>query len=148
MTLKSEGLSLQGHILQLIKDKYDVTVPPTDVQACHRLGSDKNVILRIWNRGEGSSWADLCTAIKSGMKPDFNVFANFQLTDRRNKLSFHLRKLKKEKKISKVYTNDNGQLFFKIRDSDNKIKVTYSSRKFGEIPKTMNVDEINHLYIK
>ena len=76
-----------------LKDKYDVTVPPTDVQACQRLELDKNVILRIWNRGEGSSWADLCTAIKSGMKPEIYVFAYFQLTDRRNNLSFHLRML-------------------------------------------------------
>jgi hypothetical protein len=143
--LKNDGLTLHGHILDLIKDKFQVVIPKSDVQACHRLKGDNRVILRIWNRAPGSAWAKICNAIFSGVGATINLYANFQLTDRRNELSFHLRKLKKVKKIAKMYTTENGQLAFKMQENGEKIKVTYASSRSGAPPKTLSIQEIDQI---
>jgi hypothetical protein len=143
--LKRDGSTLHGHILDLMKDKFQVVIPKGDVQACHRLKGDNRVILRIWNRAPGSAWSKICNAIFSGVGASTNLYANFQLTDRRNEISFHLRKLKKLGKISKMYTTENGQLAFKIHEKGEKIKVTYAASKSGAPPKTFSVQEINQI---
>ena len=79
-----------------------------------------------------------------------NVYANFQLTKgrRRRDLVYQLRKLKEAKKISKFYTNENGQVCYRISDSSNKVKVTYFSPKKDSNPITLSVDELLHSFKK
>lgn len=141
--LKSEGTSLHGHVLDLVKQKFGVTIPRGDVQACHRLKNENNVILRIWNRSPDAAWWKLVTAIRTGVNPKTNLFANFQLTDRRNQLCFHLRKLKREKKIAKIATTENGQISFRVKENSDKIKVTYFSAKQGDHPRTLSILDID-----
>lgn len=143
--LRQETLSLQSHVLDLLKEKYDVTIPRGDVQACHRLKGESSVILRIWNRAHGAAWWKLCEAMKTGMNPGINLYANFQLTERRSGLCFHLRKLKKAKKISKFYTNENGQLTFRVKEKGQKYKVTYFTDSKGGSPRTLSVQDIDKL---
>ena len=146
--LKRSGKSICDHTLDLIREKYNVLIPIADVQACHRLKNNNSIILRIWNRAPGSAWWSFIDAIKSGMNRSYNLFANFQLTSRRNELSYHLRKMRKEKKISKIYTNENGQLCFKVHDQGEKIKVTYFSKNSSDCPCTWSTTDIDKFVSK
>ena len=76
------------------------------------------------------------------------VYANFKLTKPRSDLVYQLRKLKEAKKISKFYTNENGQVCYRISDSSNKVKVTYFSPKKDSNPITLSVDELLHSFKK
>ena len=57
-------------------------------------------------------------------------------------------KLKEAKKFSKFYTNENGQVCYRISDSSNKVKVTYFSPKKDSNPNTLSVDELLHSFKK
>ena len=63
--LSQEGLSLTNHMIQLVKNKYDVVLPPSDIQACHRL-PNKSVVLRLWNRKEDSAWSKIVGVYQEG----------------------------------------------------------------------------------
>ena len=65
--------------------KFDVTIP-NDIQACHRV--NKSVLIRVWNRKEGSAWSRINEGLKSGVNPDLNVYYNYQLTNRRSEMKF------------------------------------------------------------
>lgn len=117
--------SLLDHVLDLVKDKYQVTVPHSDVQACHRLPHGA-VILRIWNRRPGSAWAKLSQAIKSKpSNPNLNFYANFHLTSRRQNLTFLVRNMKRNQQISRFYTDENGAISIKVKETDRKHVITF-----------------------
>ena len=116
--------ALLKHVTDLLCQKYKVIVPAEDVQACHRLPNGK-VILRIWNRKPGSAWEGLISAIKTGGDRKLDFYANFQLTSQRSSLLFQLRNLYREKKISKVFTDENGHISFKVNSESSKVRVTY-----------------------
>ena len=109
--LDEENSSVLDHALDLVKKKYGVVLPATDVQACHHLPSwtkgkkgqpeFKSVLIRVWNRVPGSAWCQLVDRIMQGGDRGTNLYANFQLTSTRSSLVYHLRKLKSEKKIFK-----------------------------------------------
>jgi len=114
-----------------------------------------NYVLMMWDRFPPSpsklrnklrtrlTLLHLTDAIKSGMNSSLNLFANFQLTNRRNELSYHLRKLKKEKKVAKIYTNENGQLSYRVQEQSEKIKVTYVPDTPNGIPRTLSIQDVN-----
>ena len=117
--------SLTNHVLNLIQQKYEVIVPEVDVSACHRLPHGA-VILRIWNRKPGSAWSKLVSAIKSKpVNKSLNFFANFHLTSRRMKTSFLVRQLKYSKSIHQYYTDENGSISIKVKESDKKKTITF-----------------------
>ena len=139
--LREDEESLTQHVLGLIQKKYEVTVPEGDVQALHRLPNG-SVIVRLWNRRPGSAWCHILDGIKSGKNKDLNFYANFHLTRKRNGILYEIRQLKKAGKISKFFTDENGQISFKVGDNGAKIKVTYVSKKKDEAPKTLTKEEI------
>lgn len=146
--LKSEGITMQAHIISLIKDKYGINLPESDIQACHRLPRG-SVVLRIWNRKQGSVWEDLVRKIKSPENSEFNVFFNFQLTNRRSNLLYECRMLKKEGKIDKYFSDENGCLKLKVKaESKDKVKITYVSYSAKDIPVTLSKDELLGLISK
>ena len=134
-----------------MKQKYEVVVPKGDIQALHRLPNG-TVILRLWNRRPGAAWWMIVDAIKSGRNLGMNLFANFHLTRKRNGILYELRQMKKNKTIAKYYSDENGQISFRVKDTkhDNgkyvhtKHRVTYytTDNKPGTIPKTMCKDDI------
>ena len=138
------------HALDLIHQKYNVSIPAEDIQACHHLPSHSNgktyysaILIRIWNRRANSAWADLKKKILSGEEnKSINLYVNFQLTKRRNTLAFHLRRLKKEGKIVKFYTDENGHLAYKKSDNSVKRKVTYVHSGIDSQPATMTPEEL------
>ena len=144
--LAQENLSLTDHILELVKTKYDITVPKSDVQACHRL-PNKSVILLLWNRTEGSAWSRIVSGIKEGKNLGYNVFLNFHLTRRRSGLLYEMRQLKKRGDIAKFYSDENGQLTVMVKkkeDGGSKQKVTYfvKGKNKNSVPITLNKKEL------
>ena len=137
---------------ELIKTKYNVVVPASNVQACHfipswpegRKGNPlyKSVVIRFWNRKPDSAWSALVKSIVSGGAKEVPIFCNFQLTKKRNNLLFHLRKLKKEKKIVKYYTDENGKIQYKISEKSSKVTITYASEDKKRCPLTLSVPEL------
>ena len=136
------------HALNLIQQKYNVLIPAEDVQACHHLKSshsnDKTAILiRIWNRRANSAWTALKKNILTGQgNPSLNLYVNFQLTKRRNTLAYNLRQLKKEGKIVKFYTDENGHLAFKKSDTSQKKKITYELSETDSTYVTMTPEDL------
>jgi len=152
--LKEEDLSLTNHIISIVKEKYDVILPPEDIQACHRLptklknGQSANmaVVLRVWNRKEGSAWSQICDKIKSGVNIELNVYLNFQLTRQRSSLLHAVRQLKKEKKVSKFYVDENAKIQIKVKENDRKLTLTYFSKpRSNEPPRTYSIPELRKL---
>ena len=141
--LKANNITFVGHIIDLIRQKYDVIIPEHDIQACHRLPNG-SVIIRIWNRRPGSAWDALMTAIKTGAGDrSLNVFLNFHLTNRRNKIMYELRQLKKKKMIAKYYSDENGCLSFKKFDTDQKRRITFHHANADSAPMlTVTIDEL------
>ena len=133
--------SVTKHACDLMKQKYKVDVPEEDIQACHSLPNNQ-IIVRFANRRPESAWSSLKENIVKGGSTDINVYANFQLTKRRNSLLYSLRKAKKDGKISKIYSNENGQISYKVTDNAVKTKVTYFSTKKHDSPKTLTVSEL------
>ena len=52
------------------------------------------------------------------------IFANFQLTRKRSTILFHLRVLKREKVISKFYSDKNGNISLRVEEKGPKVKLT------------------------
>ena len=151
--LEEEGVSVLDHVRELVRTKYNVDLPASDVQACHHVPSwpkgrkgppeYKSIVLRIWNRTNGSAWSALVAGIMSGGAKDVNAYANFQLTKQRSDLVYTLRKLKEAKKISKFYTNENGHVSYRISEKSIKVKVTYFCPDKDSNPITLTSAELN-----
>ena len=78
-----EKKSVTDHACELLRRKYDIIVPPSDISACQK----------IWNRKEGSAWEKLSNQIKKGGRKEENIYANYMM--------FELRALKREGKLEK-----------------------------------------------
>ena len=141
--LKSLGVPLLAHVQDLVHRKYGVQVPKEDVQACHRLPNG-SIILRLWKRTEDSAWTQLIGAIKTGgSTKSLNFYANFHLTHRRNSLVYELRQLKKDGKIFKFYTDENGAISYRSTQQDNKCKITYHRKRANsKAEKTLSKTEL------
>ena len=140
--LKKEGVNLTSHVVNLVKTKYNVDLPLADIQACHRVNN--SILLRIWNRKEGSAWSKINEGIKSGTNRDINVYFNYQLTSRRSSLLYEVRQLKKENKISNFYTDENGHIQIRRQLGGRKYKLTYYAAPNCK-PKTVNSAELANL---
>lgn len=143
--LKSMNLDLTTHVLDLIKEKSGVTLPPSDIAALHRLKGG-NIIVKIWNRAPNAAFWAIRESIFKPTNRSVNLYINFHLTNRRNGLLAHLRSLKREGKICRIFSNENGHLAFKINDEKNVwIDVTYSKKTGQECPKTLSTEEIDSI---
>ena len=143
--LKEDNESLTSHIQSLIESKFNVIIPDGDIQFLNHLPNG-SVMMRIMNRRPGSAWEELLNAIKSGMNSEVNLYANFHFTRRRNALLYEIRVLKREGKVHKYFSDENGSISFRTKEKGFKQKVTYfvedpKNNKFGQ-PKTLTKDEL------
>ena len=141
--LETKGISLYQHMIDLIKLKFGIVIPVGDISSCHRVENGNNVILKIWNRRSDAAYWKLVKAIKKGSTSSVNLIVNFMLTNRRNSLLNHLKKLKEQKKIAKLYVDENGSIYFRIKKKGKNIKATYFKEKKSAFPKTMSNQEID-----
>jgi len=58
-----EKVTTTTYACQFIKTKYNVVVTENDIQACHYLPQN-TILVRFWNRKEGTPWDHLTTEIK------------------------------------------------------------------------------------
>ena len=152
--LAEEDISLTKHAQQLVQKKFGVNLPEEDIQAVHRLstkvksGQTQNeaFILRINNRRPGSAWHGIVQGIKTGAKVEENVFFNFQLTKKRADILHKVRGLKKETKIHKFYTDENGKIQILVKEGQKNVSLTYAMNpRTGQPAKTLTVQEIDNI---
>ena len=78
-----------------------------------------------------------------------NLYVNFQLTRKRNELLNDIRQLKKSNAISKYYTDENGQISIRVKESDKeKRKVTYFIKNNNDAPCTLTKLDIEAIISK
>ena len=63
--LAEDKQNITQHVIDLVKNKFEVTLDPGDIQACHRLPHNA-IILKIWNRKSESTWSQIIQKIKTG----------------------------------------------------------------------------------
>ena len=134
-----EKKSLVQHILELANQKYEVKIPESDISSCIRLYKG-GVILSIWNQRSGSAYEKLCKAIKTKNNVDKNIFFNFMLTKRRSSLLYEVRQLKKDEKIKKFFSDENGSISIKIGEIKEKI-ASKVNKETGEVS-TITLEEL------
>ena len=119
---------------RLILLKTGVTVPQSDLVACHVLkkqGNESSYIIRFGNRRPGSAWDTIAAGMLTGKNKetkanftDANVFLNFQLTKKRGDLSREVRKAKSSKSIMKYGTDQNGRITVRVKSNSPWVAVT------------------------
>ena len=139
--LKEDNVSVTQHVISLAKDKYGVDLPESDIMACHHLPNG-TLILRVWNRRPGSAWEKIVDGIKTGVNSEFNVYFNFHLTNHRSALLYKIRCLKKEGKISKFFSDENGHIKVRLSEKGAKHRITYFKSSPKDLPRTLRESEI------
>ena len=81
---------------------------------------------------------------KSGKNNDVNVFFNFQLTRRRNNLLYEVRQLKRQDKVAKFYTDENGGIKVLFKLGGRKERITSITNKVNSNIKTLNIHELKN----
>ena len=127
---KSEELAADGgekalpaHIIFLAMKKYAVTLKEEDIASCHYLPGG-GIFFSLWNMGPESAYVNLTKNIKSSINRDINIYFNFMLTKRRSALLFEVRKMKRNTKIIRYYSDEEGSIAIKVKDKDTNIKLT------------------------
>ena len=113
-------------VSRLILQKTGITVPETDIMACHALprrgGMEPSYIVRFGNRREGSAWDILAAGLLTGKhkytKAYFSkdpIYINFQLTKKNNDLMKVVRKAKSDGQIMKYGVDQNARVTVKAK---------------------------------
>ena len=116
-------------IIRLIKRKTGVDVPEKDIDACHPMGKKKDshtYVIRFSNRKPGSAWHTLTHGMGTGKNFDneFNLYLNYQLTNKRAALAKLVRTAKSKKNISKFFIDQNGRI---------KVKKSADDKEYTEV---------------
>lgn len=161
---ETTGVAYMHKIQDLVHEHYGVKIKEEEIFACHPT-SGGGALLKLGKRSPGSSFSKLVEAVKSGgiagktwrekqegkgkqegnpsPPTNPNFFITFQLTQRRSQVVKKLKALKKEKRIAKFYTNENGDICFKKTHSSEKKYITFSWRFVDS--KTYSEQEIEEL---
>ena len=91
----------------------------------HVIGSqmDRYCLTLAWNR--------LLAGIKTGGNKEFKPFLNFQMTARKISLLYELRQLKKQGNLYTHWSDKNGNIWIRAKQSDHKKRVTQHYRQGG-----------------
>ena len=139
--LKEEKKSLVTHVKELVKEKYNQDITEESIQTCFRLKKG-GILVKFWKKGKGSEFQALSSKIKSAEGSHINLFFNFMLTGRRGELLFEIRKLKREGKIAKFFSDEEGSISIQINKGERKIKVTDTVQEGTNTLKTWTVDDL------
>ena len=99
-----------------------------------------NILIKILNRNERSAWEKLSNQIKKGERKEENIYANYNMmTNKSNNILFELRELKREGKLEKIFSDENGKISIKVNENSSKQTIIFSAEeKFG-ICKTLSI---------
>ena len=121
--LKDENKTLTKHVTDLAKLKYNVDITEDDVASCFRLKKG-GILVNFWKKWKGSPFQNLVSKIRSAEGSNMNLYFNFMLTPRRGELLYEIRKLKKDGRINKFYSDEEGSISIKLNRGENKVRVT------------------------
>ena len=77
-----------------------IDISEEDIASCYYLPKG-GIMVTFWKKWKGSAFQNVVGKIKTATNSHMNLFFNFMLTQRRSKLLFEIRKLKKAGKIVK-----------------------------------------------
>ena len=136
------GIQLAKHVSDLCFQKYATRIKEGEIASCYYLKNGA-INLSLWDHGPGSSFQNLVEKIKSNENNKaVNVYFNFMLTKRRSKLLFEVRQLKKQAKIEKFWSDENGNITIQVDDKGQKQKITNYFDKPSETLKTFYINEL------
>ena len=141
-TLKSEKVSLQAHVVQLTKDKYNLEISENDIETCFHLPKG-GIMVSFWKKSRDSPFQKLASVIKTRTNVEKNLYFNFCLTKRRSELLFEIRKLKRNNLIDKFYSDEHGMISIKKLGSTSKDRITNIHSKESSYSKTWTVEELH-----
>ena len=141
-TLQRQDISLKKHVVELTKVKYNLDILEDDIETCFHLPKG-GIMVSFWKKSRGSPFQELAGMIKSKTNADLNLYFNFCLTKRRSQLLFEVRKLKRDNKIDKFYSDEHGLISIKLANSNFKQKVTSIPMKESSNLKTMTIEELH-----
>ena len=163
-TLLQDKKSIKEHCTELISEHYGVSIPESDIAACHRLKGPGSILIKFNNRCNDSAYSRLVKAIKKGGlkgeekrnaktkeekdKIKFpNFFLCFHLTRRRGMLVQHLKALKRQGTINSFSTDQNGTINMQVKRDGAWETIT---KQFGDIESklTLTEDEVDKLISK
>ena len=109
-----ENEKLEETVVEVL-NKIDLNVSNNDIEACHRLGKQKNKSRKTIIRFVNKKFAKKALLNRKGLKhadtssfglDSHEVFINENLTRANSKIAFHSRSLKRNSLIDKCYTKD------------------------------------------
>ena len=145
-SFKDDKVKVLDHVIDLAERKYKVKIPKEDISTCYHLKKG-GIVLGLWNLGRGSAFHRILTNIKSNKEVDkeLNVYFNYMLTRKRNSLLYAVRQLKKEKKISKFFNDEHGNISVESNKGE-KDRVTYIFDKSAKVMRTLSIEELQQKY--
>ena len=139
--LKQENISLSKHVIDLVKLKYNQDITEEDIASCFRLKKG-GILVKFWKKGKGSQFHNLSSKIKSSQGAKINLYMNFMLTPRRGELLFQVRKLKRNERIAKFYSDEEGSISIKLNRGDSIIRVTDIFSEGTKKLRTWTIEEL------
>ena len=140
--LKAENISLVKHVKDLANKKYGVEIPDGEIKTCYFLKKG-GIVLHLQQLGPGSAFQQIVETIKTNKSfKEVDVYFNFMLTRRRSTLLFKIRELKREQKIDKFFTDENGNISVQLKNSQTRKRITNFFDKESNIIKTLHIQEL------
>ena len=139
--LRNENKSLATHVVELVKLKYNQEITVEDIASCFHLKKG-GILVKFWRKEKGSQFHTLSSKIKSSQGARINLYMNFMLTPKRGELLFQIRTLKREGRISKFYSDEDGYISIKLRNGDNITRVTDIFTEGTKKLKTWTIGEL------
>jgi len=136
--LQQENMSLAEHVVELVKLKYNQVITKEDIASCFRLKKG-GVLVKFTKKGKGSQFHTLSSKIKSSQGANIILYLNFMMTARRGELLFQIRNLKKEGRIKKFYSDEEGNISIKL---NNTVRVTDVYNEASKKLRTWTLDEL------
>ena len=131
--LEAKGASVASHATQVIEAKTGIKVEESDLKAAHFLPNG-NVKVKFSDAKEGSKFKQVVEKIKKPLPDErkMPVYLNFDLTKKRSALLYEVRRLKKQNKIFRYFTDFDGTIsIIKEEGSKDKVKLTRSTGRSG-----------------
>ena len=130
--LGTENQTVEAHACALIKLKTGVAVEERELRVAHHLPNG-NLKVKFADLKSGSRFSQVVQKIKkpSSEEKGVKVYLNFELTKRRNAVLYEIRRLKREGKLFRFFTDFDGSISVIQNEGEDKIKVTRNSGRSG-----------------
>ena len=124
-----------------MKLKYNQEITNEDLASCFRLKKG-GIFVHFWKKGKGSQFHTLSSKIKSAQGARINLYMNFMMTPRRGELLFQIRNMKRDGRISKFYSDEEGNISIKLKIGEGNIRVTDIFTEGTKKLKTWTLEEL------